>query len=63
MVLTLVNVLREHLTVYLVASMIHPNTLAASIQWSAPLGMCIATKSSHILVAVWASPVRLRLRA
>ncbi|OJT02382.1 hypothetical protein TRAPUB_7106 [Trametes pubescens] len=28
-----------------------------SIQWSAPLGMCIATKSSHILVAVWASPL------
>ncbi|KAH9858603.1 hypothetical protein C2E23DRAFT_880070 [Lenzites betulinus] len=27
-----------------------------SIQWSAPLGMCIATKSSHILIAVWASP-------
>ncbi|KAI9068312.1 hypothetical protein FKP32DRAFT_1608913 [Trametes sanguinea] len=28
-----------------------------SIQWSEPAGMCIATKSSHILIAVWASPL------
>ncbi|KAL7281102.1 hypothetical protein ACG7TL_004409 [Trametes sanguinea] len=28
-----------------------------SIQWSGPAGMCIATKSSHILIAVWASPL------
>ncbi|CDO77707.1 hypothetical protein BN946_scf184969.g58 [Trametes cinnabarina] len=28
-----------------------------SIQWSEPVGMCIATKSSHILIAVWASPL------
>ncbi|KAI0360916.1 hypothetical protein OH77DRAFT_1418961 [Trametes cingulata] len=28
-----------------------------NIQWGGPLGMCVATKSSHILVAVWASPL------
>ncbi|KAI0633751.1 hypothetical protein C8Q77DRAFT_1057052 [Trametes polyzona] len=31
--------------------------LLPSIRWAAPLGMCIATKSSHVLVAVWASPM------
>ncbi|KAI0644513.1 hypothetical protein C8Q79DRAFT_913360 [Trametes meyenii] len=28
-----------------------------SIQWSEPLGMCIATKSSRVLIGVWASPL------
>ncbi|KAI0766840.1 hypothetical protein BD413DRAFT_605634 [Trametes elegans] len=28
-----------------------------SIQWSGPLGMCIATQSSYVLVVVWASPL------
>ncbi|KAI0373499.1 hypothetical protein BV20DRAFT_740331 [Pilatotrama ljubarskyi] len=28
-----------------------------NIQWGGPLGMCVATKSSHVLVAVWASPL------
>ncbi|KAI0829942.1 hypothetical protein BC628DRAFT_1478262 [Trametes gibbosa] len=32
-------------------------TVLPSIQWSAPLGMCIATKSSRVLIAVWASPL------
>ncbi|KAJ8480737.1 hypothetical protein ONZ51_g6455 [Trametes cubensis] len=47
MVLTLVHVLPNHFC----------PSREASIQWSDPLGMCIATQSSHILVAVWASPL------
>ncbi|KAH9894890.1 hypothetical protein C8Q73DRAFT_790093 [Cubamyces lactineus] len=40
--------------VTMVLTLVH---VLPSIQWSDPLGMCIATQSSHILVAVWASPL------
>ena len=30
----------------------------AVIGWSAALGMCVATRASPILIAVWAAPVR-----
>ena len=35
--------------------------MAASLVWYSPLKMCLATRTSHILTAVWASPVRSRL--